>query len=151
LARIDAFVDQLAETAGGCESSGGLPSWATAGRDAFDAAVFDDLNLPEALAALFGIVRDGNAAVSAGTVTPAEAAAIAALLKQFDRVLGVLQFGRVCDEAVPAAIQQLADARSAARTQKNWAESDRLRDAIAASGWEIRDSKDGQKLKKRQA
>jgi cysteinyl-tRNA synthetase len=151
LSRIDAFVDQLAETAGGCEPSGGLPSWAAAGRDAFDAAVFDDLNLPEALAALFGIVRDGNAAVSAGTVTPAEAAAIAALLKQFDRVLGVLQFGRVCDEAVPAAIQQLADARSAARTQKNWAESDRLRDAIAAAGWEVRDSKDGQKLKKRQA
>jgi cysteinyl-tRNA synthetase len=41
------------------------------------------------------------------------------------------------------------DARSAARKEKNWTESDRLRDAIAAAGWEVRDSKDGQKLKKR--
>jgi cysteinyl-tRNA synthetase len=149
LSRIDAFVDQLAETAGGCGPSAGLPVWAAAGRDAFDTAVFDDLNLPEALAALFGIVRDGNAAMGAGAMTPAEAAAVADLLGAFDRVLGVLQFGRVHDEAAPAAIQQLAAARSAARSQKNWAESDRLRDAIAAAGWEVRDSKDGQKLKKR--
>jgi len=50
---------------------------------------------------------------------------------------------------VPDAVQQIADARSAARAQKNWAESDRLRDAIAAAGWDVRDSKDGQQLKKR--
>jgi cysteinyl-tRNA synthetase len=149
LSRIDAFVDQIAETAGGCEPSEGLPVWAASGRDAFNAAVFDDLNLPEALAALFGIVRDGNAALSARAVTSAEAAAVAALLKQFDRVLGVLAFGRISDAAVPAAIQQMFDARSAARKEKNWTESDRLRDAIAAAGWEVRDSKDGQKLKKR--
>ncbi|MBM4164851.1 MAG: cysteine--tRNA ligase [Lentisphaerae bacterium] len=149
LSRIDAFIDQLADTAGGCEPSEGLPVWAASGRDAFNAAVFDDLNLPEALAALFGMVRDGNAALSAGAVTSAEAAAVAALLKQLDRVLGVLDFGRVRDEAVPAAIQQLFEARSAARKGKNWAESDRLRDAIASAGWEVRDSKDGQKLKKR--
>jgi cysteinyl-tRNA synthetase len=149
LSRIDAFADLLAETAGGCEPLATLPGWAAAGRDAFDAAVFDDLNLPEALAALFGIVRDGNAALSAGGMRPGDAAAVAALLMRFDRVLGVLRFGRVREEAVPEAIQRLADARGAARQQKNWAESDRLRDTIAAAGWEVRDSKDGQKLKKR--
>ncbi len=149
LSRIDAFADQIAAIAGGGESDDGLPDWATAGQKTFEAAIYDDLNLPEALAALFGIVRDGNAALSSGTVTPTEAAAVTSLLKRFDRVLGVIGFGRVQVATVPDAVQQIADARSAARAQKNWAESDRLRDAIAAAGWDVRDSKDGQQLKKR--
>ena len=64
-------------------------------------------------------------------------------------MLGVLAFGRVRPEAVPAAIRELAEARRAARAAKNWAESDRLRDAIAAAGWEVRDGKEGQKLARR--
>jgi cysteinyl-tRNA synthetase len=45
-------------------------------------------------------------------------------------------------------VQALADERAAARAAKNWAESDRLRAAIAALGWEVRDSKAGQTLRK---
>ena len=36
--------------------------------------------------------------------------------------------------------------RAAARQAKNWAESDRLRDAIAALGWAVKDTKDGQRV-----
>ena len=39
--------------------------------------------------------------------------------------------------------------RAAARAAKNWAESDRLRDAIAAAGWAVKDSKDGQTVTKK--
>ncbi len=150
LSRIDAFADQLDEIAAGCAAAPVLPAWAEAGKQAFDAAIFDDLNMPEALAALFGVVRDGNSALQQGSgVTPSAAAAVASLLTSFDRVLGILRFGRTHAQAVPEEIQCLAAARSAARAQKNWAESDRLRDALAAAGWDVRDSKDGQKLKKR--
>ena len=40
----------------------------------------------------------------------------------------------------------MLDERAAARAAKNWAESDRLRDAIAAAGWLVKDSKEGQTL-----
>jgi cysteinyl-tRNA synthetase len=40
----------------------------------------------------------------------------------------------------------LVEQRQAARTAKEWAESDRLRDAIAALGWNVKDTKEGPKL-----
>ena len=72
-----------------------------------------------------------------------------ALADRMDSVLGVIRFGRADRaEAVPAAVTALAEARAAARAAKDWAESDRLRDELATKGWEVRDSKEGQKLKK---
>jgi len=43
-------------------------------------------------------------------------------------------------------VHALVDERQAARAAKNWAESDRLRDAIAAAGWIVKDTKEGPKL-----
>lgn len=45
-------------------------------------------------------------------------------------------------------IIKLVEQRAAARANKNWAESDKLRDEIAARGWIVQDSKDGSKLVK---
>ena len=66
-----------------------------------------------------------------------------------DSVLGVIFFGKAAKTAVPAEIQTLLDQRAEARKAKNWAESDRLRDAIAAAGWLVKDSKDGQTVMKK--
>ena len=52
-------------------------------------------------------------------------------------------------ETIPDAVRALADARSAARTSKNWAEADRLRGEIAATGWEMEDRAEGYVLKRR--
>ena len=114
--------------------------------DAFGAALADDLNAPEAFAALFAFVRAANAALNAG-LSPAGAAAALEELKRMDRVLGFVFFGRAAKEEIPADIQALADARAKARAEKNWAESDRLRDELAAKGWQVRDGKEGQTLK----
>jgi cysteinyl-tRNA synthetase len=43
-------------------------------------------------------------------------------------------------------VQGLVNLREQARAAKNWAESDRLRDEIAALGWTVKDTKDGPKL-----
>src|SRR5690606_15198318 len=111
----------------------------------------DDLNLPEALAALFGLVREGNGALDADRLAAAEAAAVAALLARWDGVLGLLSFGRAApggNDGLPAEIQAMLDARAAARQARQWAECDRLRDALAAAGWEVRDTPAGQKAKR---
>ncbi len=139
LARIDACVAKATD--------GATPDWAQRHLDDFAAAVNDDLNLPKAFAALFELVRETNAALS-GAQPPA-AAPLLGVFRRMDEVLGVIFFGKAEKAAVPAEIQKLLDERAAARAAKNWAESDRLRDAIAAAGWLVKDSREGQSVTKK--
>ena len=150
LARIDAFADRIAELAAKAApgAAAAAPEMCARALAAFEAAIADDLNVPNALAALFGLIREGNAAIDAGALSPADAAAVASTLARMDTVLSVVYFGRAAGEAVPDAVQALLDARAAARKAKAWAESDRLRDEIKALGWEVKDTPQGQKAKK---
>ncbi|HEY2979643.1 MAG TPA: hypothetical protein VGJ22_00560 [Anaerolineales bacterium] len=52
------------------------------------------------------------------------------------------------DETPPADVIALSEQRAAARARKDFAESDRLRDEILKTGWQVQDSKDGQKIVK---
>lgn len=52
------------------------------------------------------------------------------------------------DDGPPEELQALVDRRKKARDEKNWAESDRLRDEIAALGWQVQDTPEGQNLVK---
>ena len=53
------------------------------------------------------------------------------------------------DDAPPDEALKLLEKRKDARTRKDFAESDNLRDQLAALGWTVQDSKEGQKLVKR--
>ena len=99
------------------------------------AGVKDILNLPKAFAALFGLVRETNAHGGGPVLS---------VFRRMDEVLGVIFFGKAEKTEIPAEVQALLDKRAAARKEKNWAESDRLRDELAAAGWAVKDSKDGQ-------
>ncbi len=132
LARVDACVDTATE--------GEAPDWAKKHLDDFTAAVNDDLNMPKAFAALFALVRDTNAH-GGGSVL--------GVFRRMDEVLGVVFFGKAEKAEIPAEIQKLLDARADARAAKNWSESDRLRDEIAAAGWLVKDSKEGQTCTKK--
>lgn len=61
----------------------------------------------------------------------------------------VMNASKAEDDAPPAEILELLEQRQSARTRKDFSESDRLRDEVAALGWIVQDSKDGQKLLKR--
>lgn len=61
-------------------------------------------------------------------------------------IFGILS--KKTDE-VPSEVQALADARAQARKDKNWAQSDALRDQIAALGYMVEDTPQGQKLRKK--
>ena len=138
LERIDRCVDALAARA----KDEPAPAFAQEALDAFTAAVNDDLNIPKAFAALFELVRQTNASDTCSK-------AVLDVFQKMDAVLGVIFFGKAAKAEVPAEVQALLDARAAARAAKNWAESDRLRDAIAAAGWLVKDSKDGQTVTKK--
>ena len=151
LARLDEFAARL-RAAGAVEApeaASAAPDWAADALKAFGEAIADDLGTPAALAAFHGLVSAGNRAFDAAAPDAATATAVLAVLRRCDRVLNLLPAAGAAEEAVPAEVQTLADERAAARAAKNWAESDRLRAAIAALGWEVRDSKAGQTLRPR--
>lgn len=149
LARIDTCVDALERLAGGAGAGSPVPEFAQNALAEFTAAINDDLNTPKAFAALFELVRHANAWMQGGDVPPASAAAILGVFRRMDSVLGVIFFGKSEKAEVPPEIQALLNQRSEARKAKNWAESDRIRDEIAAAGWVVKDSRDGQSVTRR--
>ena len=101
----------------------------------------DDLNTPGALGGIFTGLRD------ASKLTGKEAAAALAGLNRILRALGIT-LPEISSAAtdIPTEIRELAETRWAARSAKDWATSDKLRDELSAQGWVVKDGKDGYKL-----
>ena len=149
LARVDECVSALTERAGSATASGTPPPWASSTMKLFENAINDDLNLPESFAALFALVRESNTALQQASLTPQAAVDVLTVFDAMDSVLGVIRFGRASSaDALPSEVEALVKARADARANKDWKGSDRIRDELAALGWEVRDSKEGQKVKK---
>jgi cysteinyl-tRNA synthetase len=109
-------------------------------RDAFFAALADDFNTSRALAPLAAWVSEANRREGVGRDDLVE------MLDVFG-LADVARGGSAADGAGPddEALALLA-ARNAARDAKDWAEADRLRDALREAGWSVRDGPDGVEL-----
>ncbi len=114
----------------------------------FQQAMNDDFNTPLALSVLFELVKDINKAKTEGAT---ELPQLLATLKRLGGILGILQcsaedfFTRSADEGAisEAEILALIEQRKQARVEKNWAESDRVRDELKDKGVILDDSRDG--------
>ena len=115
-----------------------------AAREGFDAAMDDDLNTADAIGKLFELVRAANA----GLDEHSPKAAVKAVLDTLDELAGVLGILSRKTAADDAKVQALLAQRAEARANKNWAESDRLRDEIVAMGYVLKDTKQGQQITK---
>lgn len=115
-----------------------------AAREGFDAAMDDDLNTADAIGKLFELVRAANA----GLDEHSPKAAVKAVLDTLDELAGVLGILSRKTSADDAKVQELLAQRAEARANKNWAESDRLRDEIVAMGYVLKDTKQGQQITK---
>ena len=113
--------------------------------DRFDAAMDDDLNTADALGAIFEIVKDANVSLNQQSGKAAVDGVLKTLL-ELTGVLGLLM--KEAEEGLPAEIQQMADERAQARKEKNWKRSDELRDALAAAGYIVKDTPQGQNITK---
>jgi len=143
LARLDEYRARLVELAGTAAPANPL-HWVEEARQDFNAALCDDLNISEAMAAVFEMLRAGNRDMDRKQVSPEMAAAALQVWNGFDRVLGILS---PVEARIPAEVEQLLNQRIQARAEKNWAESDRLRDAIDAAGFIVKDTPQGPKLR----
>ena len=141
LTRIDEWLERLRET-----STSQKAGKASAPTDDFQRALDDDLNISGALGALFESIRETNRAMDANELGAATAKA---WLQWWDEVNRVLALDSAVAVALPPEIEALAEARRLARLAKEWQKSDELRRELNARGWEVRDTKDGQKITRR--
>ncbi len=143
-------------------------------RQGFCEALSNDLNTAEARAAIFDLVRAGNAAMDAGTLGAENVPQILEVLSQFDAVFAVLEDrdaeatrfaldwaereGRLSEVAPELLaqnslsdeqIQALVDKRTQAKRSRNFAMADQLRNELAEKGILLEDSKDGVRWKRK--
>jgi len=140
-----------------------------------DSGMNDDLNTAQAMAAIFDMVRDANAAADAGTVRKEDVPHLLEALKKFDAIFDVLtdtdgeKIKSVVEwakaegkEISPSAlelaksaaltdaqIEELVAKHSAARKAKDFRTSDAIRDQLAAQGVILENTKDGVRWKRK--
>lgn len=96
-------------------------------------AINDDLNMPVAISVVWDVVKNPN-----------KSQKLKNLLLKFDEVLGLdLKNYKKEENVLPEDVLELVKSRNEARANKNWAESDRIRDILIEMGYTVKDSKDG--------
>ena len=131
LARLDAFARRFASAKGATVNTPDI--------DHFVERMDDDMDTVSVTAAIFDLVREANSAADAGDEPTANRAAASVFV--ITEALGLSLKAEAAQ--VDAKTQELIDQRDAARSEKNWAEADRLRDELVALGWTVEDGAGG--------
>jgi cysteinyl-tRNA synthetase len=136
---------------GGKETA--LSAHARSAEEKFEAALADDLNTAQALAAVFDLVRDANIAMDKGEFQRGDAAPVQAFLTKFERVFAVLRDDDAeklralgfagAAELTDAEVETQVAQRSEARKRRDFAAGDRIRKELADRGIILEDTKDG--------
>ncbi len=115
----------------------------------FTAAMDDDLNTAEALAAVFEYVRDVNTAMDAGGMRAGNGAAALDFLARFDGVFDVLESAAAGDRPADAAIEERIRARNGAKKARDFALADQIRRELLEQDIILEDTKSGTRWKRK--
>lgn len=137
LARVHGFVRRMEEV-----DAEGPPGEAVAqacrkAQQDFDGALADDLNTPEALAAIHGLVTEGNGLLGSGALTREGVALLRAELEAMDGVFAILF---PAEDRLSPAEQALYDERQEARSRRNFHAADEARARLEAMGVILEDT-----------
>ena len=142
--RVGDFAARLAA------ETGGTPELAAAA-DTLDtgmrAALFDDLNAPEALAAVFMFIRRANAELDRRGSDTGALERARAVFASVDGVLDIVPDRAGVDDALGAWVEERLAARRAARAARDFGEADRIRDELVGRGIAIEDTSEGTRWK----
>ncbi len=112
----------------------------------FFSSILDDLNTSAAFGAIFAFIRNINPLIAEGRLNKADAAAVIKTFKEFDSILGVLDFSLTIKKLSPQAVQLIED-REKARDEKRFRDADRLRKDLLDLGIKIIDTPRGARIK----
>jgi cysteinyl-tRNA synthetase len=130
-------------------SNPALADRTAAAQSQFMAAMDDDLNTAEALAAMFEYVREINSAMDAGEIRAENRAPALEFLARFDAVFAVLQPTAESGQLGDAEVEALVQARNEAKKARNFALSDQLRQQLLEQGIILEDTKSGTRWKRK--
>jgi cysteinyl-tRNA synthetase len=142
--RVGDFAGRLARAQGGSPELGKAAEEA---RAAFASALFDDLNAPEALAALFTFVKRANTEFDRGGADTQSLAAANAAFEVMNGVLDIVPSEAAADPELAAKVESLIAARKAARQARDFAKADQIRKSLEDMGIAIEDSAAGTRWK----
>jgi cysteinyl-tRNA synthetase len=125
----------------------------------FDAAMQDDLNTPEAIAALFDAAGRAGHEVSTRPEAAGEFGSLAEAMEEVMTIFGFDLARELSTEVEGVLIRysedpgeqvlKLVAARETARREKDWTVADRLRNELYAEGWSVEDTSEGPILRRR--
>jgi cysteinyl-tRNA synthetase len=140
IARIDAFSARLKEAAVTEEGTGGV-GFSGSFLAEFEGAMDDDLNVAEALAALYGFLRTINTLIDSGGLSRSGREAVIEALRRVDTVLGVIE--READSGVADHVLKLIREREDARRRRDYKRADEIRTQLRKEGITLEDSPGG--------
>lgn len=146
LQRIRDFCSRLHEIKGQTKYDG-LNSVLEVFLEKFSQALSDDLNISQALAVFFDLIRDLNSLIDKGLIGQDDSNTIFKTLAKVDSVLGFLPLN--IEEKIPEEILDLLQKREDARSQKDWKNADFYRNQILEKGYLIEDTPCGTKCRTR--
>jgi len=100
----------------------------------------DDLNVPRALASIFRFIRQANPTIDKAGVGRSQKQQI---LETFHRANSILGFFDLNSRLLSPAEEKLIRDREIARKQKNWSDSDRIRNELLECGIRVIDTPTG--------
>ncbi len=147
LDRVHGFVRRLGEVDRDGPVAPAVRDAGEKARQAFDAALSDDLNAPEALAAVHGLVGEGNSLLADGAVTREGAALLRSRVDAMDAVFGVLL--PAGEDRLSPEEQALFDERQDARGRREFSRADEARARLEANGVVLEDTPKGTRWRRR--
>lgn len=149
--RIDEFVDKLENKKQKTENKGQktklVEDLVLKAQKEFEKAMDNDFNTSVALAVIFNLVNKGNSLIAKNKLNSADAKIILDFLKKIDKVFDFI-FWKKPKEKIPGNILKLVQKREKYRKEKNFEKSDETRRKIKDLGYQIKDTKQGPKIKR---
>jgi cysteinyl-tRNA synthetase len=117
-------------------------------RKNFEEAMNRDFNTPLALTYLHVLARKANTLVSKQKISPKLAEDTIKTMKELGNVLGIFEKETLCEEELPAEVEQLIKQREEARNKKDWKQADFIREKIRQMGFIVEDTSEGPRWRK---
>jgi cysteinyl-tRNA synthetase len=139
------LIKRVSEAAIKGEVGGDVKKIACARKEQFIRAMDDDLNTADGISAIFELTRDINTLISNG-VNKSEIDMLSELFNELCGVIGI-EF-KIGDCEIPKEVLDLVEKRKVARSEKNFALADKIREKIKMLGFSIEETRQGCVIKK---